>query len=463
MPVTSTFATPDGRTLPSIRGRLTKVMLAMALAWGVLVSLTVGLMLHRALDALLDQGLQEAAEILYGLAQAGVQEGKSVDGMLPAPPHEEALIWQLVGADGGVRLRSHRAPAQPLSSRTDTGFSQEADWRVYTLPLKNGQGRLLVAQLEPARHDTQWAIMGGSMGMALLVGLASTLWLNSRLVRELAPLQDLSEAVAHFNPLDPRGFQRLPEPARAELVPMSQAIDALGRRLSARVEHERAFAAHAAHALRTPLAGMDAQLAVAQREAPASLQPRLAQTREAAARLRTVVTALISLFRAGGQMHWRPVDLQALVARLPVRGVVVRTQADEPVWADEDLLSAALMNLLDNAVRHRASEVWVVGQRQGDGRTLISVRDNGDGMTAARAREVNGALAAHQTTEALGLGLTLTELVARTHGGEVRLVSASTPDEQVGGVLAQLTLGAPPDEAPGSSEASLDASPDAMA
>jgi len=142
---------------------------------------------------------------------------------------------------------------------------------------------------------------------------------------------------------------------------------------------------------------------------------------------------------------------------------VVRTQADEPVRADEDLLSAALMNLLDNAVRHRASEVWVVGQRQGDGRTLISVRDNGDGMTAARAREVNGALAAHQTTEALGLGLTLTELVARTHGGEVRLVSASTPDEQVGGVLAQLTLGTPPDEAPGSSEASLDASPDAMA
>ena len=47
---------------------------------------------------------------------------------------------------------------------------------------------------------------------------------------------------------------------------MVNAISGLGDRLASHVAHDDAFAAHAAHALRTPLAGMDAQLAVAIRQ-----------------------------------------------------------------------------------------------------------------------------------------------------------------------------------------------------
>lgn len=142
-------------------------------------------------------------------------------------------------------------------------------------------------------------------------------------------------------------------------------------------------------------------------------------------------------------MHWRRLDLAAVVARLPVRGVAVQTQAEGPIWADEDLLSAALMNLLDNAVRHRATEVTVRAEHLPDGLSLIRVQDNGDGVAALRAQQVNAALDAHQPAEVLGLGLTLTELVARTHGGGVVLVSASTADQQARGVEVQLTLGLP--------------------
>ena len=74
----------------------------------------------------------------------------------------------------------------------------------------------------------------------------------------------------------------LPRPLRQELVPMVNAISGLGDRLASHVAHERAFAAHAAHALRTPLAGMDAQLAVAIRQCDPAVRGRLEQTREAA-------------------------------------------------------------------------------------------------------------------------------------------------------------------------------------
>ncbi len=427
--------------LPSIRTRLSRALVVISLAWGVMLSLTVGLLLHKAVDKLLDSGLQESAEILYGMTQLGAADGDVPGGMLPAPRHQEALVWQVVRPDGEVTLRSHQAPEQALAERLDTGFSSTLEWRIYSLPLPEGRGMLHVAQRESVRADTQLEIMVGIVGGALLVGFSTTLWLRARLRRELAPLQALSIDVARYDPMAPGAG--LPAAARAELSPMVDAIGALGQRLSAHVAHERAFAAHAAHALRTPLAGIDAQLAVALREAPAELAPRLRQTREAAARLRSVVSALISLFRAGGEMKWQRVSLPELVGRLPVRGVNVTVDAPQPLVCDPDLMSAALMNLLDNAARHQARDVAIRVAPQAGG-VLIEVTDNGQGMSPDRLLQVQSALATGAKDGVLGLGLTLTDLVMRTHGGAVQVCSGPVTNPidpaAVQGTVVRLSL-----------------------
>lgn len=427
--------------LPSIRTGLTRSVMAISVAGGLFLAVTVGVMLHEALDDLLDGGLQESAEVLYGVLSLGDGVALEQQGMLPAPPHDEGLVWQLVGGDGRVSLRSHRAPVQPLTPGQVKGFTDTRSWRIYSLPLEHGRGVLHVAQPEQHRHQAQVLTIGGSLGLALLIGLCAMVWLNVRLRTELKPLQELSSAVARFDPLQPGS--KLPQPARAELAPMVTALDDLGQRLLARVAHERAFAAHAAHALRTPLAGIDAQLAVAIREAPEAMQPRLRQTREAAARLRSVVSALISLFRAGGQMRWQQVSLEQLVADLPVRGVAVSVNALQPIWCDPDLLSAAVLNLLDNAARHHASQVTVDVQQMGD-RTCIDVRDNGEGMTGMRLRQVQQALQTGQGEGVLGLGLTLVDLVARNHGGQVSLSCRGSGADQASGCVVSLTLARTP-------------------
>lgn len=431
------------RPLPSIRTRLSRAIVVVALAWGGMLTLTVGWLLHSALGRLLDSGLQESAEMLYGMVQLGAADLGAAGGMLPAPRHDEALIWQLVGAQGQVVLHSHQAPAQALVQPVGPGLSSTTEWRIYAMPLAQARGMLLVAQSARVRAGVQYQIMGGSLGVALLVGLLSTLWLKRRLRKELTPLQDLSEAVGHFDPMAPGA--NLPRAARAELQPMVEAIRGLGQRLSAHVAHERAFAAHAAHALRTPLAGIDAQLAVALREAPQALQPRLRQTREAASRLRSVVSALISLFRAGGQTHWQRVALPELVQRLPVRGVAVTVDAPEPVHCDPDLLSAALMNLMDNATRHEAQAVHVWARPHAGGHR-IEVKDDGHGMRAQRLSEVQAALRAGVKQEGvLGLGLTLADLVVRTHGGHIAIdQTVSTGSGTGGGVTVTLWLPAAP-------------------
>lgn len=434
---------PSPEALPSIRTRLSRALVVISLAWGVMLSLTVGLLLHKAVDKLLDSGLQESAEILYGMTQLGAADGAVPGGMLPAPRHQEALVWQVVRADGEVSLRSHQAPEHALAGAQESGFSSTLDWRIFSLPLPHGRGMLHVAQRESVRADTQLEIMVGIVGGALLVGLSSTLWLRARLRRELEPLRALSTDVSRYDPMAPGAG--LLVAARAELSPMVDAIRALGQRLSAHVAHERAFAAHAAHALRTPLAGIDAQLAVALREAPSELQPRLRQTREAAARLRSVVSALISLFRAGGEMSWQRVDLTELVRRLPVRGVHVSVDAPQPVVCDPDLLSAALMNLLDNAARHQASSVDIRVTQRTDG-VLIELADNGQGMSAERLSQVQSALSTGAKDGVLGLGLTLTDLVMRTHGGSVQVISGSA---QGRGTVVRLSL--PPKALPDAS------------
>ena len=53
-----------------------------------------------------------------------------------------------------------------------------------------------------------------------------------------------------------------------------------------------------------------------------------------------------------------PLDLATLVARLPVAGLALRVLTSDlpgvPMNADPDLLTAALLNLFDNAARHGA-------------------------------------------------------------------------------------------------------------
>ena len=138
--------------LPSIRQRLSQALVGISIVWGVAVSGVVWFAVHHEVGELLDSTLQESAEILFGLlsfnaAQLPLQGG----GALPAPVHDEQLVWQIVDADQRVLLRSHRAPDQALVDRSSRGFSSVSDaWRVFAMPF-DGNGRRRAAAREMAR------------------------------------------------------------------------------------------------------------------------------------------------------------------------------------------------------------------------------------------------------------------------------------------------------------------------
>lgn len=443
--------------VPSIRQRLANALAVWSLAWGAAVGAAIWLAATHEVDELLDDTLQASTELLGSLLPATLPSAAQAG----AAPGTERFAWQLVAADGRLLARSARAPAAPWHTRPAPGFTQLPGWRVYGMAAQTpGQtpghtpGQMLyAAQTGDERREARGEVALNAVLAALALGLLGHVWLRSRVRRELEPLRSLSHRLAGMGTgmgtgraLTPEAAaQALGAPERQELEPVHQAVQALTARLWARMASERAFSAHAAHALRTPLAGIDAQLAVALRECPPALRERLTLVRGATGRLQAVVVALLGLFRAGSQPQRAPVDVGSLVARLPAPGVqvtvqvAVQTDSPAPLDADADLLAAALVNLLDNSARHGAKQVSV----QVLGPRTLRVSDDGPGVPPQRAQALLQALDHAQSqgldgesTEGMtGLGLLLADRVARAHGGRLRL-----PDSAAGFVV-ELDLG----------------------
>lgn len=428
--------------LPTIAGRLARQLLLISLFWALLAGGSVWLVVQEEVDELLDETLQASSQVL----------GQLLSRSAPALPSEVTgeddlsthFAWQLVAADGRLLHRSPLAPVKAwqlppgFSDWQDDG-SDGDDWRVHVraLPTAAGPGWLMVAQTSAERQEVRGRVGLASALSALVVGGLCMVWLNSRARRELRPLAELSAQLAHYDPLEPA--QALPQQPRQELAEIRAAVLELGQRLAQRVNNERAFSAHAAHALRTPLAGMDAQLALALREAAPAQRERLQRTREAADRLRRVVTALLTLFRSGLSLQWQRLDLGELLAHLPLPRAL-DLDLPEPAWvqADPDLLAAALINLLDNASRHHAGRLRIRLAQAPDGGQRIHLEDDGSGVTPAQREALAQALAQQQYEGRMGLGLMMADLVARAHGGALTLPAVDQ------GFAVMLTLGPPP-------------------
>lgn len=413
--------------LPSIRQRITRTLLGLSLVWGGLVAGVLWGVVGHEIDELMDQGLRESGEALHSVLAATWPQVRSVEPEpMQDPSYEAHMVWQVVDtANGAVVLRSHLAPTTALLTpgHARPQASDDGRWRVLTIGKPLAPGVLfLIAQSEDERARARTEAVLFTLLGALVIGALSARLLDRRLRQELEPLTALSAAVQTHDPL--QADQRLPAPQRAELAPMVQSIQGLGQRLAQRVASERAFTAHAAHALRTPLAGIDAQLAIALKQAPPELQARLVRTRAASNRLGLVMQALLAMFRSGREAQRQTVSLATLLTPWPAERLPVTTQGLETVDADPELLAAALMNLLDNATQHGATQATLQADGSASMGYRLRLQDNGSGCAPEQRAHLRQALQAHDhqpETGLRGLGLILADLVMQAHGGTVQL------------------------------------------
>jgi signal transduction histidine kinase len=252
---------------------------------------------------------------------------------------------------------------------------------------------------------------------------------------------------------------RLPVPAsRDEIHRLAVTLNGMLARLDSARVRQRAFVADAAHELRSPLTNMRTELEVAQRLPDTTDWPLVAtDLLTDVVRLSRLVDDLLLLARADDGASRAPVgrieqvDLGQFLADLAARYpdvTYVRPPGPLTVPGDPDALARVVGNLLDNAERHKKSQVHLSLEPDGPYHR-VTVTDDGPGIPQvdrervfdrftrlddARARDAGGS----------GLGLAIVRELVRRHRGTVTLSDAE-PGLQVD---VRLPAAPNPDDSP---------------
>lgn len=418
----------SGANAPSIQTRLLRRTLATVLLWSLISAIAAAVAVSVQVRASMESAMEEAAQALVILAEHEVEiEAISHGRALRAPPHDEILQWQLRASTGRLVARSHSAPDEPWPSvPLVEGHKRAGGLAVYTIP---GQDLWLqVAQPLAEFQRAQYTAAAVAGGTVLALGLVACAILGWAIRLELRPIADFARTIESIGP----DTVHLPAPKlpRSELVPAYGELGAMLSRLQAKLRSERAFSAHAAHSLRTPLAGLSAQLEVAGALAPPEVAQRIEMATASAHRLVGVVEALLSMTRATDHLHWRQFDATELAT--VATGGQIEVDASQLVSAgvmsgDSDLLAVAVANLVDNASRHGARRVRLQAHCL-ENEQSVQITDDGPGVAKEALAHLKGAVARFEQSgeidSVLGLGLTLAASVARAHQGHMSLECA---------------------------------------
>ncbi len=286
-------------------------------------------------------------------------------------------------------------------------------------------------------RDLFWTMVFSQVFLVILFAWV----LISGIRSELASINRLSDeirqrSVDDLQPLDQTGLP-------TEIAPLVIRFNGLLRGLDDAMQAQRRFIGHAAHQLRTPLAGLklESELMLA-RDLPDDVRERAERIKQVSDRMIRLGQQLLILARADHSARPRDrftrMDLcewmrhagsEWLGAARERRLDLQLTAPDGPVWIDGDplLLSELLGNLIDNALRYGAGATRVT-LRIAANPPSFTVEDDGAGIDTEDGERVFEAFyrSAGASQEGSGLGLAIVREIARAHGAWWKL--ASRPD-----------------------------------
>ena len=265
---------------------------------------------------------------------------------------------------------------------------------------------------------------------ALVAALGLIVWFGVRI--GLRPLVDLEEAISE------RSERDLAPIRRAVPVEVSGVVGTLNRlfqQVSQSMSAQSEFISNAAHQLRNPIAGV-LSLAEAVHRAPTPEEARRRSTDllSAAEETADLSQKLLLLERARAlspaSMH-EDFDVgpavQGWVADLRKGAhVPIELSIGEDAGrlrGDPVMLREAVVNLVDNALRHGGpglTRIDVSVERSGNS-LRINVRDDGRGLAADEVDLARERFRQMSPSSGSGLGVSIVEAIATSHGGTLEL------------------------------------------
>jgi signal transduction histidine kinase len=282
-----------------------------------------------------------------------------------------------------------------------------------------------------------------SLALVIVLGLAGGFFVSRRVLNRVEAMTETAQTIMAG---DLAG--RLPVAGTGdELDRLADHLNAMLERIEALMHGLKEVSDNIAHDLKTPLTRLRNRCEQALRGSAgvhdyrAALEATIAESDD----LIRTFDALLMIARAeSGQARDNMTEFDAAEIARDVgelyepladeKGIALTVEAPAaaPVRGNRELVSQALANLIDNAIKYAGpngklngapAEIVVKAGNDGE-RIAISVADRGPGIAEAdRGRVVERFVRLEQSRSepGSGLGLSLAAAVARLHGGELKL------------------------------------------
>jgi signal transduction histidine kinase len=282
-----------------------------------------------------------------------------------------------------------------------------------------------------------------SLALVIVLGLAGGFFVSRRVLARVEAMTDKAQIIMSG---DLAG--RLPVTGTGdEIDRLADRLNAMLERIEALMQGLKEVSDNIAHDLKTPLTRLRNRCEQALRGSTdvgayrAALESTIAESDD----LIRTFDALLMIARAeSGQARDNMSEFDAAEIARDVgelyepladeKGIALKVEAPfaAPVRGNRELVSQALANLVDNAIKYAGpngklngvpAEIVVKAGNDGE-RIALSVADNGPGIAEVdRGRVVERFVRLEQSRSepGSGLGLSLASAVARLHGGELKL------------------------------------------
>jgi two-component system OmpR family sensor kinase len=416
----------------SLRLRLTLLIASVFLGFWLVSSLWLITGLRSELNIALDQRLQSTAAMLsnilatvpeneLGISVPAIMQGNEMGSV-------KGLSCQISSLHGTV-IASSNIDSLPINASLSDGFgylrSDTAQWRTYAL--RTNRFVITIADKISERESLHLTLLESTLippAIALLASLA-LLWVA--IGRGLLPIRKLAVAVEKRGS-DDLSPVKLDKPSQ-ELQPLLTSQNALMARLSEGMKREQQFTNNAAHELRTPLAGILAQIQLAELSADSGRDRALLMAKVSAQRLNTILDNLLALARVESEIALSSVAPWALgsmvknivwEANKDAQRITYRVNQDNDItFVPQPLISIVCRNLLENAIKYgeAATPVMLSAESSSSG-IKIEVRNSGN-VCSEDIPHMTSRFWRKGETQGAGLGLSIVNAIATKYKGSL--------------------------------------------
>ncbi len=371
------------------------------------------------------------------IATTGKQEGTSL--------RHWTEIHQAIKGEYQTFLRERGIDKKSFSLAS---ISRSASLRVYLVaPIVNERrviGAVVLsrtpANISKALYRHRYKLLTGALVLFIVVFMIS-IFISLNISKPIELVTRQAKRVASGTQAS---FSPILKPKTREVAELTTAVTQMAETLDMRANYIRDFASHVSHAFKTPLTAIRGAIELLSEHSeamtPADKQKFLSNLAEDSGYLERLVTRLLELARADtlspAQASSDLVDiLKHIQSRYNDEHLRLRLSLNreaQPVNMNQDLLESILINLVENARQHGATELDILmSTHQSDimqkPDVVVKFIDNGPGISKANAKRLfEPFFTTARKHGGTGLGLAVVRSILQAHNGKIELV----PSEQ---------------------------------